>query len=35
MQLEDEGARPRFLIRDRDSAFAGDFDEVFRFEGQA
>jgi hypothetical protein len=33
MQLQDEGARPRFLIRDRDSNFARDFDEVFRSEG--
>jgi hypothetical protein len=33
MQLEDEGARPRFLIRDRDSKFVRDFDEVLRAEG--
>jgi putative transposase len=33
MQLEDEGAEPRFLIRDRDSKFTRDFDEVFRSEG--
>ena len=30
MQLDDEGVRPRFLIRDRDSKFTRDFDEVFR-----
>ena len=33
MQLEDEGVQPRFLIRDRDSKFTRDFDEVFRSEG--
>ena len=33
MQLEDEGVHPRFLIRDRDSKFTRDFDEVFRSEG--
>jgi transposase InsO family protein len=33
MHLDDEGARPRFLIRDRDSKFTRDFDEVFRSEG--
>ena len=33
MQLDDEGVRPRFLIRDRDSKFTRDFDEVFRSEG--
>ena len=33
MQLEDEGAEPRFLIRDRDSKFTRGFDEVFRAEG--
>jgi len=32
MQLDDEGVRPRFLIRDRDSKFTRDFDEVFRSE---
>ncbi len=33
MRLEDEGVRARFLIRDRDSKFSRDFDEVFRSEG--
>lgn len=33
MQLADEGVEPRFLIRDRDSKFTRDFDEVFRSEG--
>jgi transposase InsO family protein len=33
MALGDEGIRPRFLIRDRDSKFTRDFDEVFRTEG--
>ena len=33
MQLDDEGARPRFLVRDRDSKFTREFDEVFRSEG--
>jgi putative transposase len=33
MQLDDEGVRPRFLVRDRDSKFTGSFDEVFRSEG--
>jgi hypothetical protein len=33
MQLEDEDARPRFLVRDRDSKFTRGFDEVFRCEG--
>jgi putative transposase len=32
MTLDDEDVRPRFLIRDRDSKFTRDFDEVFRFE---
>jgi putative transposase len=33
MELDDEGAHPRFLVRDRDSKFTRDFDEVFRPEG--
>jgi putative transposase len=33
MRLDDEGAAIRFLIRDRDSKFMRDFDEVFRSEG--
>jgi transposase InsO family protein len=33
MQLDDEDVRPRFLIRDRDSKFTRDFDELFRSEG--
>jgi transposase InsO family protein len=33
MQLDDEDARPRVLIRDRDGKFTRDFDEVFRSEG--
>src|SRR5712691_4377351 len=33
MQLGDEDVQPRFLIRDRDSKFTRDFDEVFRSEG--
>jgi putative transposase len=33
MQLDDEGVRPRFLVRDRDSKFTRGFDEVFRAEG--
>jgi hypothetical protein len=33
MQLDDEDVRPRFLVRDRDSKFPRDFDEVFRSEG--
>jgi putative transposase len=33
MQLDDEGARPAFLVRDRDSKFTRDFDEVLRSQG--
>jgi hypothetical protein len=33
MQLDDDGVRPRFLVRDRDSKFMRKFDEVFRSEG--
>ena len=33
MQLNDDGVRPRFLVRDRDSKFTHDFDEIFRSEG--
>ena len=33
MQLEDESVQPLFLIRDRDSKFTLDCDEVFRSEG--
>ena len=33
MQLDDEGLRPRFLVRDRDSKFNCSFDEVFRSDG--
>jgi transposase InsO family protein len=33
MQLEDEDARPLFLVRDRDSKFTREFDEVFRSQG--
>jgi putative transposase len=33
MQLDDEAIRPRFLIRDHDSRFTRDFDEVFRSQG--
>ena len=33
MQFDDDGARPQFLVRDRDSKFTHEFDEVFRSEG--
>jgi putative transposase len=33
MQLDDLDARPRYLVRDRDSKFTREFDEVFRSEG--
>jgi putative transposase len=33
MTLDDEGVRPRFLVRDRDSKFTPEFDEVFCSEG--
>jgi putative transposase len=33
MRLDDQGLQARFLIRDRDSKFTRDFDEVFRSEG--
>src|ERR687897_2387139 len=33
MQLEDEGVQPRIVVRDRDSKFSRDFDEVFRSAG--
>jgi transposase len=33
MRLDDENVRPLFLVRDRDSKFTLDFDEVFRSEG--
>jgi hypothetical protein len=30
MEFLDEAVHPRFLVRDRDSRFTRDFDEVFR-----
>src|SRR5689334_6209371 len=33
MRLDDEDVHPRVLVRDRDSKFTRDFDEVFRSEG--
>ncbi|MGH3082744.1 MAG: integrase core domain-containing protein [Gaiellaceae bacterium] len=33
MRLDDEDVGPLFLVRDRDSKFTRDFDEVFRSEG--
>jgi putative transposase len=33
MRLDDEGVRPRFLIRDRDSKYTHAFNELFRSEG--
>jgi putative transposase len=33
MELDDEGIRPRFLVRDRNGTFTGEFDEVFCSEG--
>jgi len=33
MQLDVQGVRPRLLVRDRDSKFTREFDEVFRSEG--
>ncbi len=33
MQLDDEDAHPRFLVRDRDSKFTREFDEVFHSQG--
>src|SRR5207247_376489 len=33
MQLDGEDVRPRFLVRDRDSKFTRDFDDVFRSDG--
>ena len=33
MRLDEQAVCPRFLVRDRDSKFTRDFDEVFRSEG--
>jgi transposase InsO family protein len=33
MELGDDGIQPRFLVRDRDSKFTRDFDQVSRSEG--
>ena len=33
MQLDDEDAHPRLLVRDRDSKFTREFDEVFHSQG--
>jgi hypothetical protein len=33
MHLDDEGVEARFVIRDRDSKFTRDFDDVFRSQG--
>jgi transposase InsO family protein len=33
MQLDDQGVCPRSLVRDRDSKFTREFDQVFRSEG--
>jgi hypothetical protein len=33
MQLADEDAHPRFLVRDRDSKFTREFDEVLHSQG--